>query len=53
MRSTETKAVSNMAIMDISDIDNLFRCVNKLLAENGYFVFSSNDFITYLCFSNQ
>ena len=36
-----TKAVSNMAIMDISDIDNLFRCVNKLLAENGYFEFST------------
>lgn len=36
-----TKAVSNMAIMDISHIDNLFRCVNKLLAKDGYFVFST------------
>lgn len=36
-----TKAVSNMAIMDICDITSLLRCVNKLLAENGVFVFAT------------
>lgn len=36
-----TKAVSNMAIMDITDISHLFRCVNELLAENGIFVFAT------------
>lgn len=37
-----TKAVSNMAIMDISRIDVLFKCVNNLLADNGTFVFATS-----------
>lgn len=36
-----TKAVSNMAVMDISDIKPLFRCVNRLLAPDGIFVFAT------------
>ena len=36
-----TKAVSNMAIMDIADVTKLFRCVNELLAEGGIFVFAT------------
>lgn len=36
-----TKAVSNMAIMDIADVTKLFRCVNKLLSEGGIFVFAT------------
>ena len=36
-----TKAVSNMAVMDISEISALFRCVNQLLASNGVFVFAT------------
>lgn len=36
-----TKAVSNMAVMDISDITPLFRCVNKMLMDNGVFVFAT------------
>ncbi len=36
-----TKAVSNMAIMDIAQINKLFECVNKLLAEDGVFVFAT------------
>ncbi|NYB74318.1 class I SAM-dependent methyltransferase [Sedimentibacter hydroxybenzoicus DSM 7310] len=36
-----TKAVSNMAIMDIADITKLFRCVNELLSEDGIFVFAT------------
>ena len=36
-----TKAVSNMAIMDIADIDPLFRTVYELLDENGIFVFAT------------
>lgn len=35
------KAVSNMAVMDITDINALFRCVNDLLMENGIFVFAT------------
>lgn len=34
-----TKAVSNMAVMDITEIDPLFSCVNRLLSDNGSFVF--------------
>lgn len=36
-----TKAVSNMAIMDIADVTKLFRCVNELLSEGGIFVFAT------------
>jgi len=36
-----TKAVSNMAVMDITEITTLFRCVNELLEENGVFVFAT------------
>lgn len=36
-----TKAVSNMAVMDISEIATLFRCVNQMLATNGVFVFAT------------
>lgn len=35
------KAVSNMAVMDIADIRPLFKCVNKMLKENGIFVFAT------------
>lgn len=34
------KAVANMAVMDISDIEPLFRAVRDLLSERGVFVFS-------------
>ncbi|MFS0781964.1 class I SAM-dependent methyltransferase [Bacillus sp. 1P06AnD] len=36
------KAVANMAIMDISDIDPLLRAVNELLCAGGSFVFSTH-----------
>lgn len=36
-----TKAVSNMAVMDIADAAPLFRCVNQLLADRGVFVFAT------------
>lgn len=36
-----TKAVSNMAIMDITDIAPLFMVVYELLADNGIFVFAT------------
>ncbi len=36
-----TKAVANMAIMDITDIAPLFESVNKLLEMNGVFVFAT------------
>ena len=36
-----TKAVSNMAIMDISDIKELFCCVNQMLVDKGIFVFAT------------
>ncbi len=36
-----TKAVSNMAVMDITDTNPLFSCVNKLLCDNGIFVFAT------------
>lgn len=36
-----TKAVSNMAVMDIVEIDTLFKCVNRLLSDDGIFVFST------------
>lgn len=36
-----TKAVSNMAIMDISDIEPLFESLTHLLEENGIFVFAT------------
>lgn len=36
-----TKAVSNMAIMDITDIEPLFKAVNELLETNGVFVFAT------------
>ncbi len=36
-----TKAVSNMAIMDITDIKPLFMAVHKLLAADGIFVFAT------------
>jgi len=35
------KVVSNMAIMDISDIEPLFRAVYDMLKSDGIFVFSS------------
>lgn len=37
-----TKAVSNMAIMDISDIEPLFQAVYDMLDENGCFVFATH-----------
>lgn len=36
-----TKAVSNMAIMDISDIEPLFRSINQMLVDQGSFVFAT------------
>ena len=36
-----TKAVSNMAVMDIADVRPLFQCVHDLLEENGIFVFTT------------
>ena len=36
-----TKAVSNMAIMDISEINELFHCVNQMLVDKGIFVFAT------------
>lgn len=39
--SKYTKAVCNMAIMDILEINTLFKCVNTLLTDNGIFVFST------------
>ena len=36
-----TKAVSNMAVMDITDVTKLFSCVYRLLADNGCFVFAT------------
>lgn len=36
-----TGAVSNMAVMDITDVTNLFYCVNRLLADGGVFVFAT------------
>lgn len=36
-----TKVVSNMAIMDISDIKPLFYCINQMLINNGIFVFAT------------
>ena len=37
-----TKAVANMAIMDISEIAPLFKAVHNLLAKNGTFVFATH-----------
>lgn len=37
-----TKAVANMAIMDISDIEPLFKAVFDMLCENGIFVFATH-----------
>ena len=37
-----TKAVANMAIMDISELDPLFKGVYKLLKNNGIFVFATH-----------
>lgn len=37
-----TKAVSNMAIMDISDIKPLFRAVYDMLEDDGSFVFATH-----------
>lgn len=42
------KAVANMALMDISDINPLFKAVYKLLNPNGTFVFS----IMHPCFQS-
>lgn len=42
-----TKAVANMAVMDISDINPLFNAVYELLDNNGIFVFSTH----HPCFS--
>lgn len=36
-----TKAVSNMAIMDITDIEPLFTAVYELLSDDGIFVFAT------------
>ncbi len=36
-----TKAVSNMAVMDMTDISALFECVGRLLADDGIFVFAT------------
>lgn len=43
------KAVANMALMDISDIEPLFRAVFSLLKPGGVFVFS----ISHPCFQNH
>ncbi len=37
-----TKAVSNMAIMDISEITPLFKAVYNMLVDNGIFVFATH-----------
>lgn len=37
-----TKAVANMAIMDISDIEPLFKAIFDMLSENGIFVFATH-----------
>ncbi len=37
-----TKAVANMAIMDISDIKPLFKAVHEMLETNGIFVFATH-----------
>lgn len=37
-----TKAVANMAIMDISDIEPLFKAVYEMLESNGSFVFATH-----------
>ena len=36
-----TKAVSNMAVMDMADIGPLFECVSRLLEDGGIFVFAT------------
>lgn len=36
-----TKAVSNMAVMDIYDIEPLFQYVNEILVDDGVFVFAT------------
>lgn len=36
-----TKAVSNMAVMDITEIGDLFDCVNQMLVDRGIFVFAT------------
>ena len=36
------KAVANMAIMDISDIDPLFKAVSEMLCKDGVFVFATH-----------
>jgi len=41
-RKPFTKAVANMAVMDISDIKPLFNTVYELLYNNGIFVFSTH-----------
>ena len=41
-----TKAVSHMAVMDITEINVLFQCVYDLLAVGGIFVFATQ----YPCF---
>lgn len=40
-RKKYTKAVSNMAIMDITDVTELFPCIYNLLDSNGVFVFAT------------
>lgn len=40
-RNPFTKAVSNMAIMDIAEIQDLFSCVNQLIVDDGIFVFAT------------
>ena len=42
------KAVSNMAIMDIADIEPLFKAVYQLLSDDGIFVFTTH----HPCFTN-
>ncbi len=37
-----SKAVANMAIMDISDIEPLFRAVHEMLDDNSVFVFATH-----------
>jgi len=48
MNKNITKVVSNMAIMDISNIDTMFAAVGHLLDDKGLFVFSS----VHPCFQN-
>ena len=44
-KSSFTKAVSNMAIMDITDIEPLLMAVYELLQESGIFALQRNTLV--------